>query len=207
MTFISYKWEKYSQDELKHIVEESKSIAEIARKIGYSEKSGGAYKNIYTMIKHYNFDTSHLSGQGWNKNNYDYSRLQNGISIKSSVLKRILINLRGNRCENCGRSSWCNIPIPLEVHHDDGNTLNNELDNIHLLCPNCHAITYNWRKPNTEHISDAKFIEALHNNKSIRQALLSLGLVAKGKNYNRAKKLLKENQKKITISNRKDNVG
>ena len=42
---------------------------------------------------------------------------------------------------------------------------------------------------------DDKFIEALHNNKNIRQALLSLGLVAKGANYKRAKKLLKENPK------------
>ena len=147
------------------------------------------------MIEYYNFDTSHFLGQGWNKDTYDYSRLQNGIAVKSSVLKRLLVNLRGNKCEICGRSLWNDVPIPLEVHHEDGNTLNNELDNIHLLCPNCHAVTYNWRKPNTEYISDDKFIEALHNNKNIRQALLSLGLVAKGGNYKRAKKLLEENPK------------
>lgn len=195
MIFISYKWENFSQDELKRIVEESKSIVEIARKIGYSDKSSNSYKCIYAMIEYYNFNTSHLLGQGWNKSKYDYSRLQNGVAVKSPVLKRILIHLRGHKCEMCGMSLWNDFPIPLEVHHEDGNTLNNELNNIHLLCPNCHAVTYNWRKPNTDIVPDDKFIEALHNSKNIRQALLSLGLVAKGGNYKRAKKLLAENPK------------
>ena len=195
MIYIKPKWENYSKDELQVIVDESKSLAEIARKLGYNVKAGNTYQHIHNMIEYYNFDTSHFLGQGWNKDTYDYSRLQNGIAVKSSVLKRLLVNLRGNKCEICGRSLWNDVPIPLEVHHEDGNTLNNELDNIHLLCPNCHAVTYNWRKPNTEYISDDKFIEALHNNKNIRQALLSLGLVAKGGNYKRAKKLLEENPK------------
>lgn len=190
MILISCKWKNFSQDELKHIVEESKSIAEIARKIGYSERSGNAYKNVYEMIKHYNFDTSHLLGQGWNKNNYDCARLRNGVAIKSSVLKRILINLRGEKCECCGITSWNDATVPLEVHHIDGDSLNNELNNIQLLCPNCHATTYNWRKPKVNNITDDDIIESLNNNKNIRQALLSLGLAGKGANYKRAKKLL-----------------
>ena len=38
---------------------------------------------------------------------------------------------------------WSNHPIPLEVHHIDGRELNSELDNLKLICPNCHALTKN----------------------------------------------------------------
>lgn len=149
------------------------------------------------MLDYYGFDTSHLLGQGWNKNNFDLSRLQKGVSVKSSTLRNILIYLRGEKCEKCGASIWNNQTIPLEVHHEDGDVLNNTLENIHLLCPNCHATTNNWRKPNINYVSDEVLLDALHKEKNIRQALLSLGMAAKGANYNRAKKILnKYHQKK-----------
>lgn len=186
------KWEKFSKEQLQSIVRDSYSIAEIARKLGYREKGGSSYKSIYNMINYYNFDISHLLGQSWNKNSYDYSRLQNGTAVKSSVLKRILVKDRGYKCECCGLTEWNGYPIALEIHHKDGNSLNNELNNLCLLCPNCHSITFNWKKPNTQYISDNEFINALNNNKNIRQALISLGLTPKGANYKRAKKLLSE---------------
>ena len=39
-------------------------------------------------------------------------------------------------------------PIPLELHHIDGNNQNNNLTNLTLLCPNCHAMTDNYRGKN-----------------------------------------------------------
>lgn len=48
-------------------------------------------------------------------------------------------------CENCGRREWMNAPIPLELHHKDGNHLNVSIDNFQLLCPNCHALTNNFK--------------------------------------------------------------
>ena len=190
MIFIAKKWQKFSKEELETFVKESTSLVGIARKIGYNDNGGSCIKEIHNMIDYYNFDTGHLLGQGWNKNNYDYERLRNGVTVKSSVLKRILVSLRGEKCEQCGVSIWNNQIIPLEVHHEDGDVLNNTLENIHLLCPNCHATTDNWRKPKMNNVSDEILLEALHKEKNIRQALLSLGMAAKGANYNRAKKLL-----------------
>ena len=44
-------------------------------------------------------------------------------------------------------------PIPLELHHKDGNRYNNQLDNLMLLCPNCHALTENYRAKNIKNLS------------------------------------------------------
>lgn len=44
-------------------------------------------------------------------------------------------------CERCGRTTWEGEPIPLSLHHIDGNRHNNTIENFQLLCPNCHALT------------------------------------------------------------------
>lgn len=106
--------------------------------------------------------------------------------------------MRGHQCENYKLTNWLNKPIPLEIHHKDGDHLNNDLENLQLLCPNCHAFTENYRGKNIvkekrkETISEDKFVEALQNNKSIRQALLSLGLSGAGANYERAYSLIQQ---------------
>jgi hypothetical protein len=65
-----------------------------------------------------------------------------GTYIKSSILKEKLIRdgIKENKCEICGTSIWLNIVLPLELHHKDGDHYNNELDNLQILCPNCHSI-------------------------------------------------------------------
>ena len=186
------KWELFSKDDLQKIVKESISFREVANKCGYSVTGGGSITSIKEMISYYNFDISHFLGQGWNKDNFDYSRFKNGQSIKVAAALKALTNLRGHKCEKCLNEFWNEAKIPLEIHHKDGNNLNNELDNLQLLCPNCHAQTDNWRGKNTQNkikrieISDEDFAEALKNNSSIRQALISLGLSPKGGNYTRA---------------------
>jgi hypothetical protein len=115
-----------------------------------------------------------------------------------------LTYLRGHKCECCGLEKWNENPIPLEVHHKDGDHLNNELENLEVLCPNCHALTKNWRgkninKKDKSSISEEEFVNALQNNKSVRQALISLGLTGAGGNYTRAYDLINKYQIKHLI--------
>jgi hypothetical protein len=49
--------------------------------------------------------------------------------------------MKEERCEDCELSEWMGTKIPLELHHIDGNNENNNLDNLEILCPNCHALT------------------------------------------------------------------
>jgi hypothetical protein len=61
-------------------------------------------------------------------------------------LKRRLIadGLKDPACEECGISEWRGRPLPLELHHVNGDGTDNRVENLNLLCPNCHSQTGNW---------------------------------------------------------------
>ena len=63
-----------------------------------------------------------------------------------SHIKRRLIaaGLKENRCEQCGISEWENKPLSLALHHVNGDGRDNRLENLVLLCPNCHSQTPNF---------------------------------------------------------------
>lgn len=68
--------------------------------------------------------------------------INNNLPITSHKLKEKLIRdgLKKKQCELCGLAIWLDKEIPLELHHKDGNHYNNNLENLQILCPNCHAI-------------------------------------------------------------------
>lgn len=67
--------------------------------------------------------------------------IESNTTISSHLLKIKLIKdgIKEHKCELCELSEWRGQPIPLELHHIDGNHQNNDLKNLQILCPNCHA--------------------------------------------------------------------
>lgn len=63
----------------------------------------------------------------------------------SSKLRKRLIKAgyKENKCEDCGINKWNEKDLGLELHHKDRNKLNNRLENLAILCPNCHSLTPN----------------------------------------------------------------
>ena len=84
--------------------------------------------------------------------------------------------------------------IILDLDHIDGNNRNNQLSNLRFLCPNCHSQTETYKGRNINSgkikISDEDLIGSFKKFGNIRQALIAVGLAAKGGNYSRLKKLL-----------------
>lgn len=66
----------------------------------------------------------------------------------SATVKRYLLEEHGNKCNKCKNVEWNGIPIAIEIEHIDGNSDNNSLDNVELLCPNCHAQTPTYKAKN-----------------------------------------------------------
>ena len=61
----------------------------------------------------------------------------------SSKTKDVLINhkLKENKCEICGITEWNGKPITFQLHHKNGNPKDDRLENLQILCPNCHSQT------------------------------------------------------------------
>ena len=77
--------------------------------------------------------------------------LTNSKDIQTSKIRKKILKegIKPHRCEYCGNKEWMGMPIPLELHHKDGNRNHNELSNYELLCPNCHAFTDSYRGKNS----------------------------------------------------------
>lgn len=91
------------------------------------------------------------------QNEYEYKQYierwkrgeENGIVGKADIsnhIKRYLFEKHNNKCEKCNwdEKNPYTENIPLQVHHIDGDALNNKEDNLQLLCPNCHSLTENY---------------------------------------------------------------
>lgn len=137
---------KYTKELLEPIVRDSKTWADVCRKLGV-EPMTGAQCHIKKRAVDFNIDFSHFLGKSVTKGRVStrkkpvLSYCFNGSKINSHTLKNKLINegLKEKECEICKNSYWMDEPIPLELHHIDGNHSNNKIDNLQILCPNCHA--------------------------------------------------------------------
>ena len=149
------KLHKYTEEQLKEAVKKSTSYRQVLQRLGVSPY-GGNYDVLRKALKYFNIDTSHFTGQAWNKgkklpSKRDISQyLNNELSIQSYKLKNRLLKegLFEHKCSNCSRLTWLNHPIPLELDHINGNNKDNRLKNLRLLCPNCHALTSTYRSKN-----------------------------------------------------------
>ena len=134
-----------SKEQFQEYANDCKSIACMIRKLGFASKAGGSYGVIKKYLQLYDTNTSHWTGQAWNKN----AKLKDWAQYHTTgSCKKHLITERTHRCELCEQSDWRGFKIPLEVHHVDGIKTNNEYNNLQLLCPNCHALTDTWRGRN-----------------------------------------------------------
>jgi hypothetical protein len=145
-----------SDEEFIEIVKKSFSIKEVISSCGLIP-AGSNYTTVNRRIKKLNLDTSHFLGCSWNKGRTfphlrtpmeDYLNNTKRIGSHSLKLKLFSHGLKEKCCENCGLHTWQDKQIPLELHHVDGNPENNNLENILILCPNCHALTPNYRGKN-----------------------------------------------------------
>ena len=143
--------------QLKAAVPQSRSVAAVLRALGL-RAAGGNYELVQRHIDLLALDRSHWTGQGhWRGRHNPHvpkapliQILRKDSTYQSNKLRRRLIaeGVLKASCSECKQTEWYGRPIPLELDHVDGDRTNNELANLRLLCPNCHALTSTFRGRN-----------------------------------------------------------
>lgn len=136
---------------LEQLVAESNSYAEILRKLGKSN-SGTAIRLLkqklddYEIIHHFIKDKEHKPGQLIPLEEILVeNRMYSSDKLKNRLIKA---GIKENKCENpeCGITDWHGHELKFHLHHINGNHNDNRLENLQILCPNCHSQTENYSK-------------------------------------------------------------
>ncbi|MCX5111703.1 HNH endonuclease [Streptomyces sp. NBC_00378] len=146
---------KWTRDILQAAVLASTNMCEVLRHLGL-DVVGGHHTHISRRIKACGIDTSHFKmpsrrGMPWRPRTPEGLLVEQPPArarrIPSDRIKWAMTALgMPERCALCGTESvWRGRPLPLEVDHIDGNWRDNRIENLRLLCPNCHSTTDNYR--------------------------------------------------------------
>lgn len=125
---------RYDWDEIQRAYDSGLSVRECARRFGFAlytwqqaVKRGAVRPRPRRMA----IDALLVRGR----------RQTNRSHLKQRLLDE---GLKTDRCEICGITEWRGRPLSMELHHVNGDGSDNRLENLQLLCGNCHAQTDNW---------------------------------------------------------------
>lgn len=158
----------YTPTELQKLLDESNSYKDLLKKLNMCDH-GSNYITLRKVIAEYNLDLTKIS-ENRMQNNYSQikkihqkkpldeilvedSTYTNGTNLKSRLFSA---GLKEHKCEHCGLTEWLGKPIPLEIHHKNGIHNDNRLENLELICPNCHAFTDTYAGKNIDHKKQKK---------------------------------------------------
>lgn len=80
---------------------------------------------------------------------YNEHETESGNGKTRPRIKNFLIKTRGNKCEICGMGAiWNGKELILHLDHINGDADNNSINNVRLLCPNCHSQTETYCQRN-----------------------------------------------------------
>lgn len=137
-----------SDEEFKKIIANNYTYTDCLIELGLVPRGGSSTDILKRRIKELNCSTEHFHSNFSKKRNNKKIPLEDmmvqNATIKSmtSFKKRLIQeNILEYKCAICGLIEWQNHPLVLQLEHMNGNNTDNRLENLRLLCPNCHSQT------------------------------------------------------------------
>ena len=144
---------KMTEEKLRVAVKNSISIAEVLKNLEMSVTTAN-YRSFHKAVKTYDLDTEHFLGRAHLKGeshahlfkSLETILVKDSDYLCTSHLKKRLLdkNFLTYKCYECGLATWCNKPISLQLDHINGIHNDHRIENLRLLCPNCHSQTSNF---------------------------------------------------------------
>lgn len=152
MTDINWSRRKYSKEQFIEAWSTSLSIAQVADKLGCN-KTGGGYLTLRSTADSLGLSREHMTGGAWNQGNryrpikakrplaeilVENSTYTSSYSLKLRLFRE---GVKEKKCEICDLVEWQGKPAPLALDHANGNRRDNRIENLRILCYNCHGLT------------------------------------------------------------------
>jgi len=144
---------------LQEAIKTSSNMRQVLQQLGLSSTGGGSYNCLLVRMRRLKIDRSHMlpttKGQKFPNAQREPlkeilvkdSSYQNTNALKGRLIKEKKL---APVCNMCGRKIWNKKLIPLDLHHKNGQHFDHRLENLELLCPNCHRQTDNHGSKNTK---------------------------------------------------------
>jgi hypothetical protein len=132
-------------EKIRLLCKDSRSYYDVMKKLNIAI-TGSGHAKIKEVVLANNIDVSHFKGSGWNRENYKIDLedvLVNGFVISSHFLKKRLLKegLLIDKCYECGIVEWNGKKLSLQLDHINGDNKDQRIENLRILCPNCHSQT------------------------------------------------------------------
>jgi transposase-like protein len=122
---------RYDWEEIQRYYDEGHSVTECQQRFGFARETWNAARRRGDVVPR--------------PAAMPVEKLIAGRRNRSHLKRRLVrLGLLADACHECGISVWRGKPLSLCLHHVNGINDDNRLENLALLCPNCHSQTENF---------------------------------------------------------------